>query len=251
MKLKAELIDDNVIVELPEGYRLRGELCHDQDAGPPWEEWDGEGVVVQIERGLVFKTDKGRQTLDAFLKSKFGSSDIEPLEKLARGEVVVDTDGYPCLGIEAYIHSGEVWYLPGQCQIDRRWDVAPLRAIWTADADVLSNVTVGGVRPTCEALREYLKNCLACWNQFLSGDVWVVSVFLERQYDDDPDGDWQPQPDWDSSQDTAGDLYGVDAAKEYVEELAMGWVRERLSDIEEQQALIAQRRQLYEPLVKD
>ena len=54
MKLKAELVDDNVIVELPEGYRLRGELCQDQDVGPPWEEWDGEGVVVQIERGRVF-----------------------------------------------------------------------------------------------------------------------------------------------------------------------------------------------------
>ena len=190
------------VLPLQDGTRVFTLLQQDTDNGPPWEEWDGEGRVHQFHRGA---------DIGAYLEAQFGADPEAVYRALCDGGVVVNVDGEPCIGIEAYIHGGERWSLPGGCQIDRQWDVAPLRAIWTADKLVLDNL--GGSREP-ERLREYLRGCLETFNQFLAGDVWCCEARVERPTDD--------QETWEavSEPESCCGIYGEDGIESFLRELA-------------------------------
>lgn len=196
------------VLPLQDGSRVFAELTPDSDAAAPWEDWDGEGRVHLFHRG----TDGG-----AYLQERFDGDPEQVYRQLCNGEPVNDIDGQPCLGIEAYIHSGERWFLPGGAQIDRQWDVVSLRALWIADKDVLDNILE---EPTPERLREYLHRCLSTFNQYLAGDVWCCDARLETPTDD-------PEI-WEAAgeQESCCGLYGEEGIKDFMRELVGSAVTE-------------------------
>lgn len=212
MKVDFDWTKMEATAEINDSLRLIGTLERDDEASPPWEEDEGDGSVVTIDRGIVFDGDK-RKALGDYLSDHFGEDHQSVLARLVCGEVVNDAEGRPCLGIEAYIHSGEAWYLPGGCRVDRQWDVTALRAIWRADEHVLANIH--GDR-NAEDLRDYLRGRLPAFNQFLSGDVWYVTVRIERRNEH---GEW----DLDGKGGSCGWLYGDEGVTDFMCEEAFRW----------------------------
>ncbi|MEA1050503.1 hypothetical protein U5801_11875 [Lamprobacter modestohalophilus] len=86
-----------------------------------------------------------------------------------------------------------------------------LRAIWTADKDVLANILE---EPTPERLRDYLRRCLPTFNQYLAGDVWCCDARLETPTDD-------PEI-WEATgeQESCCGLYGEESVEDFMRELA-------------------------------
>lgn len=200
--------------DLPGGFTLHMKFMQEEGISPPWEEWDGEGSVVVIHRGPGVYEDRRFIPLDQYLGREYKGQPRDVYRSLASGSMVKNREGFQTLGIEAYIHSGERWYLPGGCQIDRQWDVAPVKAIWIADKEVLANLQLKRAdRRHYKKLRDYLSSCLTSFNMYLSGDVWYYSEARVL----DPDGEVVI----DDVQDACiGGLYGEDSLREYANEAA-------------------------------
>jgi hypothetical protein len=221
MKTETETeIDFNsmtAILPINETLRVFATLGQDTDIEPPWEGWDGEGKVYVADRARVKDQDGSYVDAMQFISDTFSGYNLDALHKLIEGHPIRGRNGHFYLGLEAYIHSGERWYLPGGCQIDRMFDVNPLRVIWEADEGVLANILFNAKEerePTAEELRDYLRGCLTSWNQFLAGDVWFVESHVERATDD-PEVWEQIEEDY-----SCGGLYGEDGIDTFLQEIA-------------------------------
>jgi hypothetical protein len=226
MKTETEIDFNSMTAILPinETLRVFATIGQDTDTEPPWKEWDGEGKVYIADKGRVMGQDGNVMGQDGnyvdailFLVHTFPDYPLDVFNKLMEGDPVRGRNGHFYLGLEAYIHSGERWYLPGGCQIDRMFDVSPLRAIWEADEGVLANILLNAKEardPTAEELRDYLKGRLTSWNQFLAGDVWFVESHVERATDD-PEV-WEQV----GENDFRGGLYGEDGIDTFLQEIA-------------------------------
>jgi hypothetical protein len=221
MKTEIDFNTMTAILPINETLRVFADIQQDTDIEPPWEDWDGEGKVCIAERGRVKDSDGIYVDAMQFIRDTFSDNPSEVLNTLVNGDPVRGRNGHFYLGLEAYIHSGERWYLPGGCQIDRMFDVSPLRVIWEADEGVLANILFGAQEarePTAEELRDYLKGCLTSWNQFLAGDVWWVTAHVERATDD-------PEM-WDQvggAGHSCGGFYGEGGIDAFLQEIAASY----------------------------
>lgn len=145
---------------------IRYEIVHDEDAESP-ECWhDDEMFLVSLHR-------------QCWITNHDKVTSIEDLQEYR------DDDDYIVIPVDAYIHSGVALALTASPEAgrfpDRRWDVS--QCAWI----VMTKQAVNTFPKQPSTPRELAQGLVDLWNQYLCGDVWGFTVYVD---DEDYESVW-------------------------------------------------------------